>query len=192
MAQGQHLISAPGSATTLSGVNDADYSYDIMILLLQEPWTDIKGLPPPPSMNYNMDTHPGRRPRCATYIRNQINQNARNITPYGNHSLKLTINVNNTDKDILNVYSLGKSVPISKVIPTLDLKPATYIAGDFNSHNKWSDADQAIRHTNLLQGDLSVSEITVWMILQKMTLANTLNLFTHDLKNSNALAIIEL
>lgn len=87
IARVQNLNCALRSPATDSAINDVDNCQDIKIIVLQEPWNDI-GDRHPLSINYNKYTPPGPYPRCATYIRKDVNLDPRNITTYGNHSPK--------------------------------------------------------------------------------------------------------
>lgn len=158
IARVQHLNCVLGSAATRSVINNANYSRDIMILLLQEPWTNIRGRPLP-SINYNMYTLPEPHPRCTTYVRNDINLNARNIISYENHFFKLTITVNNINIDGFKVNSPDISTHNASVLPTFNIKPNTYIAGGLNAHQNLWYAEHSIRQANFMQADRSAPRI---------------------------------
>lgn len=117
--QVQQLTCARKPATTDSVISDIDSSTDILILLLQERWTNSRARPPPPSKNYDIYTPTNCFPKCATYIQKNINIQARNVTAFGNHSMKITITNNKSDIDIFNIYSSGRFLHITKILQHL-------------------------------------------------------------------------
>lgn len=80
IAKAQQLNCVNGPATTISAIEEADSSTNIIFLFLQEPWITNSGQPPS-SINYDIFTLPGPRPQCATYIRKSLNLQPRNPLP---------------------------------------------------------------------------------------------------------------
>lgn len=132
----QHLNCAKGQASTDSVINDAEAYKDIFILFLQELWTD-GNRKIPPSQNYIDFTPTGTFPKCGPYIRIDLDLKVRNITRYANHSLKITIIINDTNIDLMNIYTPRRARPIADLLPTLKQAHNAYLDGDWNANHVW-------------------------------------------------------
>lgn len=131
----QVLNCANGQAITHSANDKGNLSTDIVVLFLQEPWTDAGGRPPTSPL-YKLFTPKPLLPKSAMYVRKDLSLNPRKQQAFGD-SLKITITMNNQDIDLLNVYSTGRSFQIAKELSSFKPSPNSYIAGDFNMHNNW-------------------------------------------------------
>lgn len=152
----QHLNCAKGQAFTDSAIEEANTSRDIIILLLQEPCTR-PDRQPPSSPLYNTFTPTPLFLKCVTYIRKNLNLSPRNIVPYDNNTLKITITINQQAIDIYNVYSPAVPKYIANSIKKFHPGPNEYIAGDLNAHHVWWYGDQANLHSNQIRNDKNPS-----------------------------------
>lgn len=131
----QHLKCGMEQVSTDSAIHDANLFPVIIILCLQEPWTDTGGQPPS-SHDFDLFTTTKKKPRSSTYVRKQLILNPREPLSFAD-SIKVTITIKNRDIDLLNIYSPGRSLHIANQCQRFKPILNTDITGHFNAHHTW-------------------------------------------------------
>lgn len=98
----QQLNCTTGNASTLSAVEQADFSSDVLNLLLEDPWL-TNSREPPSAVNYHLLTPPGITPRCATYIRKDLQLNPRIDAHHNESILSVIIDIQGTKVEVNDI-----------------------------------------------------------------------------------------
>jgi len=134
----QLLNCTQGQAMTISALQDFSQKPEKLICLLQEPWVDRHGNPPP-LPGFDIFTPSPIKPRCVTYIHHNPGLTANTVFTAQDPFLGTTITTSHNQQTftLFNFYSPGWAEPLAAILPTLKLPTDCLLMGDLNTHHLW-------------------------------------------------------
>lgn len=136
IAKAQQLKCAEGKGATISGIRDINNSTNIFICILQGQWITETGQPPH-GLNYDLITPTSEKPKCATYVRKDLELKPQTTSTFKNCILKVTLRCRNKPMECINIYAPSMLEP-KQFLPDYTPNKDSYLTGDFNNyHPNW-------------------------------------------------------
>lgn len=169
-----------GKTTTISAIQDIDTSTDIIFLLLQDPWLTIL-VQLPSSDLYDLILPPRDSPRCATYVKKDLNLNPRTLASANQSILSIFVDIADTIIELINVYA-PSGIAANQFLEDHRRFDNSGISGDLNyHHNLWySELAAETRIYDLIRKTKTqAKELVEYPQQHIFTLQNTPRVFTH-------------